>query len=186
MGPTSTWSYTRRALAIIEHYVPQAESPPDPFNTDGSAFRIKWRPKADVEQSDLSDLPLKDYALYLLSTVKFHLGEFFLLVDEEQFVYHLHAFYGNALATAQQHRLWFAEYLLILAFGKAFLVQGGPSTAPPGYEFGTRAMSLMPDLAQLHNEQMLSMEVLALAAIYCQSIGKAFETILLTSGNLSL
>jgi hypothetical protein len=171
LGPTSTWSYCRRALALVEHYVPQTTSPPDPLNLDGAAFTLRWTTKSNVDQEDLANLPPLDYAQYMLSTVKFHLGELFQIVDETHFVHHLKMFYQNPLQTAQQYRLWFVEFLLVLAFGKAFLVQSGPSSfAPPGSEHGTRALALIPNLQQLHEGHILSIEVLALAAIYCQSV----------------
>ena len=170
LGPTSTWSYTRKALALIEQYAPQAGTPPDPINTDGVAFRLRWKPKADVEQSDLANLPPKAYVTYMLSTVQFHLGELSQLIDQSNFERHLDSFYRDALSTAQYQRLWFVEYLLILAFGKAFLYQAGPVSVPAGCEYGMRALSLLPDPAQMHEEQMLSIEVLALAAVYTQSI----------------
>lgn len=171
MGPTSTWSFVRRLVALVEHHLPRApDTPPDPFNTDGTAFRLKWAPLHPEAIPDVDHLPPVDYSLYLFHTVKFHLGNFFDIIDEPVFLSRLAQFETNAQETARTHRLWFAEYLLVLAFGESFMVNSGPGMAPAGTAFAARAMALIPDFAQLHDEGLLSIEVLSLAALYFHSI----------------
>lgn len=41
---------------------------------------------------------------------------------------------------------------------------------PSGSAFASRAMALMPDIAELHDEGLLSIEVLSLAALCFRSI----------------
>ncbi|KAH7141759.1 hypothetical protein EDB81DRAFT_797575 [Dactylonectria macrodidyma] len=171
MGPTSTWSFFRRVITLIEQCSPpSAHSPSEPFNTDGTAFRLTWVPRAANEIPDISDLPPPDYALYLFHTVKFHFGPLFQIVDEPVFLFRLKQFESNSLELVQTHRLWFVEYLLVLAFGEALTSKKGPSPTPAGSGFAARAMALMPDFAQLHDEGLLSIEILALAALYFHSI----------------
>ena len=76
-----------------------------------------------------------------------------------------------------------AQYLLVLAFGEAFLYRDAPAPAPAGSAFAARAMALLPDVPQFHDEGLLAIEVLALAAIYLHSIDMrvpAFQYVSLT------
>lgn len=120
------------------------------------------------------DLPAADYALYLYSSVKFHLGELFGMVDDLTFSDLLHRFDTDQEGTASANHLWFVQYLLIIAFGKAFLEHSSPGVVPdqgpPGSNYAARAMSLMPDAAQMHDEALPAVEALALAALYFQAI----------------
>lgn len=170
LGPTSTWAFTRRLTFLLEQYGPQHEVTLSPFSTDGAAFHLKWAAKPHVERSDLLGLPPKNYVEYMYSTAKFQLGDLFSMVDEESFLQKLRAFHVDPWNMIQQHRLWFVEYLLFLAFGKAFT--GGPdgSNAPHGHEFASRAMSLLPGPYEMHQEELLAIEVLALVALYFQAI----------------
>ena len=171
LGPTSTWSFFRRAVALAEQRQPPSQpTSPDIFGVDGDAFRLRWVPQPPEAVPDLANLPPVDYALCLFHTVKFHLGQFAQIIDEPTFLAHLEAFDGKALEVAQTQRLWFAEYLLILAFGEAFTAQAGPTLVPPGSNFAERALAVLPDFAQLHEEGLESIEVLALVALYFHSI----------------
>ncbi|KAL1639382.1 hypothetical protein SLS58_007963 [Diplodia intermedia] len=163
LGPTSTWSFCRRALMLLEAQAPSPDGLSAPLNLDGTAFRLRWQPKPMLEPSDLKNLPPMDYAFYLYNTVKYHLGELFGIIDEPYFLAQFERFHKAPWETARAHTLWFTEYLLILAYGKAFLAPSNHSgTAPPGSEFAARAMALLPDPAQLHDEGMLAIEFLAL------------------------
>lgn len=71
---------------------------------------------------------------------------------------------------ATEHRLWFIQFLLVLAFGTAFLHRSGRSKDPPGSKFFIRAMSLMPDQAPLWKGSLLAIEVLGMAGLYLYSI----------------
>jgi proline utilization trans-activator len=98
------------------------------------------------------------------------LGELFGVIDEPFFLAQFDRFHRSPFETAQANRLWFVEYLLVLAFGKAFLSTGHRKDAPSGSQLATRAMALLPDPAKLNEEPMRSVEVLALVALYLQSI----------------
>lgn len=125
-----------------------------------------------IDQNDLRGLPASDYASYLYNTVKFHLAELSGLIHESSFLAHFDRFQSSPLDTACNNRLWFIQYLFVLAFGKAFLAQPGQtiSGSPPGSEYAARAMALFPDVAQLHDADLLGIEVLTLVALYFQAI----------------
>jgi len=94
------------------------------------------------------------------------LGGILRLFDEDEFLQHLHEFYAEAPEKVGSSRLWYTQYLLVLAFGKGFL--NGPKTLGglSGSEFFTRAMSVLPDTPELHEEPVLAVEVLNLIALY--------------------
>lgn len=154
----------------MESYLPQQNTPATPLNLDGAAYRLTWTRRPIDESPDLSGLPSLDYALYLYNTVKFHLGQLFRLIDEEHFLSNLNAFYQSIPTGASASRLWYVQYLLVLAFGKAFLVAGTASSTPVGSHFAARALSLLPEFPDIHGEDILEIEVLCLAALYLQSI----------------
>jgi hypothetical protein len=169
LGPTSTWAFCRRALFVLGTHSPGSIGNSAGVNCDGTAFRLRWETKPSVEHSDLSNLPAADYARYLYDSVKFRLGELFAIVDEAHFMSQFERFQRDQWQIACTQRLWFVEYLLILAYGKALLSH--PDRSPvPGSDFAARAMALLPDAAQLHEEGAPAIEVLALVALYFQSI----------------
>ncbi|PYH86340.1 hypothetical protein BO82DRAFT_273357 [Aspergillus uvarum CBS 121591] len=171
MGPTSSWSFCRRVLALLGKHVPDANCPPDPWNVDASAFALKWRPLPMDEVPEVCHLPPIDYGLYLFHTVKYYLGTLFYIIDSPSFLRHLHEFYTDPGTKVVSMRLWYAQYLLVLAFGKAFLAQNHPPNAPPsGYQYAARAMSLMPDLSGMYPNPLQCIRTLTLAALYFQSI----------------
>ncbi|USW58592.1 hypothetical protein Slin15195_G119110 [Septoria linicola] len=170
LGPTSTWAFCRRALLILGPHSPGAHEDCDRLNNDGAAFRLRWDSKPSIDHGDLNNLPPADYALYLYNSVKFRLGELFGILDETSFMTNFERFHREPWQVACSQRLWFVEYLLILAYGKALLSHPGGRTPVPGSDFAARAMALLPDAAQLYEEGIPAIEVLALVALYFQSI----------------
>ena len=174
LGHTSTWAFCRHAFGLLEDAACSPDTDRAPLNLDGTAFRLHWQPKSKVDPSDLLQLPPVDHAIFLFNTVKFRFGELFTIVDETLFFQKFDEFHKDPLETAQTHVLWFVEYLIILAFGKAF-ASSSPTrknNAPSGREFAARALSLPPDIAFLQDERpaMLAIEVLTLIALYFRSI----------------
>ncbi|KAJ5638537.1 transcriptional regulator family: Fungal Specific TF [Penicillium herquei] len=170
MGPTSSWSFCRRVLALIGRRVPESNCPPDPWHLDGMAFKLQWRPASPDEVPDVSNLPPLDYALFLFNTVKFYFGFLSFMIDEESYLQDLHEFYKNPAEKAADSRYWYAQYLLVLAFGKAFLSHKNPSGTPPGHQYAARAMALLPDLSGMHRDPLTCIQALSLGAVYLQSI----------------
>lgn len=172
LAPSSTWSFCRRVLALLMQQSPGSDNPPDPFNYDGTAYRLRWKRISEDEDPDISNLPALDYALYFFNVVKFHLGQFSNIVDEESYLQNLDEFYVDTATKARSSRLWFAQYLLVLAFGKAFVGHAsvGPSSSLPGVEYASRAMALLPDMSAVEGDGLFAIEVLCLASLYFQSI----------------
>ena len=56
-------------------------------------------------------------------------------------------FYDDAAAKVQERRLWYVQFLIILAFGEAFLDPVRNHTNTAGWtKYFSRAMSLLPDI----------------------------------------
>jgi hypothetical protein len=134
------------------------------------AFKLHWRPVPSDEVPDVTNLPPLDYALFLFNTVKFYFGFLSFMIDEESYLRNLYEFYENPSSKAASSRYWYAQYLLVLAFGKAFLTARNPSGTPPGHQYASRAMSLLPDLSGMHEDPLTCIQALSLGAVYLQSI----------------
>ncbi|KAF4854220.1 Proline utilization trans-activator [Colletotrichum siamense] len=172
LGPSSTWAYSRQVLSMIQGYLGQHESPELPLNVDAQAFKIDWPSSREVLPRPTVDIPSLDYALYLTNTVKFHLGQTYHLFDEDSFMHGLYDFYRKGPNTEPKadDRLWYIQFLLIMAFGKALLVPGTPDQSPPGSSLVTRALELLPDAHGLYQDPVLSVEILCCLALYLQSV----------------
>lgn len=66
--------------------------------------------------------------------------------------------------------LWYIQFLLIMAFGKALLLPAAPGQGPPGSGFVSRALDLLPDNPGLYQDPILSVEILCCLALYMQSV----------------
>lgn len=106
----------------------------------------------------------------MLKTVKFRFTPMYQLFNEEAFYQALVEFYDNAAAKMQQSRLWYVQYLVILAFGEALLAPVRSASGTGWTKYFTRAMSLLPDITGLWKDPILAIEVLALIALYFHSI----------------
>ncbi|EXF74544.1 hypothetical protein CFIO01_11795 [Colletotrichum fioriniae PJ7] len=172
LGPSSTWAYSRQVLNMIQGHLGQHESPEVPLNVDAEAFKLDWPSSRDITPQATVDIPSLDYALYLTNTVKFHLGQTYHLFDEENFMTGLYDLYrtGPKLEPTADSRLWYIQFLVIMAFGKALLVPGNPNQTPPGSGLVTRALELLPDVHGLYQDPVLSVEILCGLALYLQSV----------------
>ncbi|KAE8355439.1 Zn(II)2Cys6 transcription factor [Aspergillus coremiiformis] len=171
LAPTSVWSFTARLSLMLTEKL-QLESPyMTPSYLDRDIYPFQWKQATAEGPPDINGLPSIDHALYLFNTVKFHLGQKYRFFDEDTFLADIHEFYyGNAIKKATDSRLWFVQFLLVLAFGNAFLLQSRNAKDPPGAKFFVRAMALMPDHASLWKDSLLASETLALAGLYLYSI----------------
>lgn len=169
LGPSSTWAYTRQVIVDIKKYLNQPDSPDMPIHTDGNAYDFDWSSAEDKPFSK-RELPSFDHALYLMNTVKFHIGQLYHLFDEATFTDGLHAFYRGRTTEIPHFNLWYVQYLLVIAFGKLFLVQSAPEDAPPGAIFFARAMKLLPDIKDLYDDILISVEILCGISFFLQCI----------------
>ncbi|CAI7582224.1 unnamed protein product [Penicillium bialowiezense] len=171
LAPTSLWSLTTRlSLMLAENLHPEIPYR-FPSSLNKEIYPMRWRPAPIEDPLDISGLPSADDALYQFNTVKHHLDQHYRFFDERSFTRHLDEFYsGNSLQKATDNRLWFVHFLLVLAFGNAFLLRSRSTKDPPGSRFFLRAMSLLPDYANLWTDGILAVEVLALAGLYLYCI----------------
>ncbi|PYH88464.1 C6 transcription factor [Aspergillus ellipticus CBS 707.79] len=171
LGPTSSWSFSRRVLNIVQAHISPDSSQPIPLAVDGDAYQVQWRHASSDEHPDTSGLPSLEHALYMVSTVQFHFSHLYRLFDEEDFLRHLYELYDGSATKVQESRLWYVQFLVVLAFGEAFLdpVRKAPNTASWTRYF-SRAMALLPDITGLWQDPILAIEVLALIALYFHSV----------------
>lgn len=71
-----------------------------------------------------------------------------------------------ATPSTRKKRLGYIQFLLLLAFGKAFVSRRCHDRRPPGAEFFTRALELLPSTVTLSKEPMISVEILVCLALY--------------------
>ncbi|KAE8137536.1 hypothetical protein BDV38DRAFT_271142 [Aspergillus pseudotamarii] len=171
LGPTSTWSFSRRILNTIQARLGPQNSTPLPLAVDGDAYQLQWRQASSEELPDISGLPSLEHALYILNTVQFHFSHLYLLFDEDEFLHHLYEFYDNAEVKVQESRLWYVQFLIVLAFGEALLAPVRKvSNAASWTKYFLRAMSFLPDITGLWQDPVLAIEVLTLIGLYFHSI----------------
>ncbi|KAM6516469.1 hypothetical protein FALCPG4_014652 [Fusarium falciforme] len=177
LGPTSSWSFCRRVLSLIASRLPEHHVPPDPWTL--AQFDLNWTPLGADESPAINDLPAQDYATFLAHTVKYHLGTLSPILDDQVFFARIYDLYSDPAAEVQRSRLWYAQFLLVLAFGEAIVnSKGAPAT--PGTQYASRAMSLIPNFFRVNKNSILAVETLCLAALYLQSLDlrlEAFQTI---------
>ncbi|KNG84696.1 C6 transcription factor [Aspergillus nomiae NRRL 13137] len=171
LGPTSTWSFSRRILNTIQARLSPHSSAPLPLAVDGDAYQLQWRQASSEELPDISGLPSLEHALYILNAVQFHFSHLYLLFDEDEFLRHLYEFYDNAEVKVQESRLWYVQFLIVLAFGEALLAPVRKvSNAASWTKYFLRAMSFLPDITGLWQDPVLAIEVLTLIGLYFHSI----------------
>lgn len=142
-----------------------------PVIVTGDVYPLKWNYVPDDVPPDISGLPSIDRAIYLFNTTKFHLDQHYRFLDDAAFMDHLNQFYhADAQAKASSSRVWFAQFLIVLAFGTAFISESRNPLEPPGKKFFVRAMPLMPDHTSIWKHSLLGIETLALSALYLYSI----------------
>ncbi|KAJ4246502.1 hypothetical protein NW762_013442 [Fusarium torreyae] len=169
MGPTSSWAFCRRVLALIGNSTPNPEPPVYPWDLE--TIDLNWIPIGLHEQPDVSGLPSQEYALYLLSTVQYHLGSLCEIIDQESFQRSVELFYADPAVVAKRSRYWFSQFLFVLAFGEAFL-NSSSSKGIPGTRFASRALSLIPSLIPMdgNKDTLSAVQAHCLAALYLQAV----------------
>ncbi|EXJ84623.1 hypothetical protein A1O3_05293 [Capronia epimyces CBS 606.96] len=159
-----------RVFSHLQESVPQNQASSIPVNVDGTAYQLEYTCSTSDAAPDTTDLPSIDYTLYLMNAVKFHTCQMFRPFDEEEFTRHLYEFHEQGTAKIQTSRLWFVQFLLIVALGKAVVVVVKDPTTAPGSAWFQRAMSILPDFVRLLREPNLAVQVLCLVALYLVSI----------------
>lgn len=173
LGPSSTWAYSHHIIGIVREYLGSHESPGIPLNVDGAAMPLEFPNMRQVGNQPLTmhEMPSLDYAIYITNTVKFHIGQLYHLFDEASFMQSLYALYNEGpQPLTRDNRLWYIQYLTIMAFGKALLSKESQRTVPPGGEYFIRALELFPDVNGLYQDPILSIEICCGLALYLQSV----------------
>ncbi|VUC35895.1 unnamed protein product [Clonostachys rosea] len=161
LGPSSTWAYGRQVMGMIREYLNQDESPVVPLNTDGQALPLEFPSEKQLGGTiSMDNLPSLDYAIYLTNTVKFHISQTYHLFDEQSFLNGLFSLYNDGPRPLNgKTRLWYVQYFIIMAFGKALLVRGLSASNPPGGGYFMRAMDMFPDVDGLYQDTILAIEL---------------------------
>lgn len=114
-------------------------------------------------------------ALFLINAVKFQCGQLFHLFDERTFMDQFQKFHETDGDLNKCSILWYIHYLLILAFGKAFIVRAEKERRPPGTEYFVQAMKLLPDITYLYSDPVQSIEIFCCTALYLQCLVSCCE-----------
>ncbi|KAK7742552.1 hypothetical protein SLS63_000116 [Diaporthe eres] len=139
---------------------------------DGSAYDLGWNsregllgsssgPDSTKDNPPLA-LPSLDYSEYLINAVKFHCGQIFHLFDDNDFHQRLQQFYAehDRHIAREKAGLWYIHFLLILAFGKIFVMKKPVGKRPCGAEFFLKAMQILPPAHILCHDPVVATEML--------------------------
>lgn len=147
-------------------HIHQAPLPSSEFLFEGEAYGLPWERQPVPSESNQPLAPSIDYAIFLINAVKFHLMQLLHLFDEEDFNAKLQLFYANPDSTSAKDDLWYVNFLLIIAFGKALVQHRHQGPRPPGAGFFEEAQRLLPNTDALCREPIMAMEILCCIALY--------------------
>ncbi|CAG9947829.1 unnamed protein product [Clonostachys rosea f. rosea IK726] len=169
LGHSSNYSYTQRVLRLLHA---RCSNDPFPYGTyiPAEASGLGWDGKRATVESETDTLPSLDYAIFLLNAVKFHAGQIYHLFDETSFMPQLYHFYSDPVENMTKMDLWYIHFLILLAFGKAFVVSEVQEGKPPGSELFVRAVKLFPETTYLLGDFVTATEILCCTALYYQAL----------------
>ncbi|KAL5343888.1 hypothetical protein BJX70DRAFT_385176 [Aspergillus crustosus] len=170
LGTSSNWSFARRILSMTHEHLYNTALPTDSLLFEGSTYDLGWDGSRTTVHQEAPIVPTLDYSIYLINAVKFHVGQLYHLFDEGAFMGGLYAFYEDPQQQMAMDSLWYIHYLVIIALGKALVVNRNRDTRPPGSEFFTRALQLLPDTTHLARDPVLATEVLCCLTLYLQAL----------------
>ncbi|KAM6510353.1 hypothetical protein FALCPG4_017969 [Fusarium falciforme] len=171
LGESSTWSFSHKTLMLVRDHLHDANLPlPNiPLNEESRAYSLTWGSSGFEDPASFSNLPSRDHAVYLLNGVRFHLGSLYHLYDERQFMDLFHAFYDSPVESGTKNKIWYIQFLTLLALAKAISIQPASGTAAlPGSEFFLRAIKMLPDPSYLISDALTAVEALCSIALYLQ------------------
>ena len=170
LGTSSNWAFARRVLSMVNEVVSGTPLPAPSLHPPYSTYDLGWDGRRTTVSLDDTALPTADFAMFLINAVKFHCGQLYHLFDEEHFMQHFRAHHAGTKIDSADAELWYVHYLLILAFGKAFIIRSSKGRRPPGADLFVHAMKLLPDMTCLCTDPIQSIEVLCCAALYLQCV----------------
>lgn len=154
---------------MVYEHIYREPLPTDTLLFDGSTYDLEWDGSRNTPP-ETPVMPTIDHAIYLINSVKFHCGQLFHLFDEEDFMRSLYDFYSEPKGQTLKNSLWYIHFLVILAFGKAFVLRKNERRRPSGAEFFVLALQLLPDIRILSRDPIMSTEILCCIALYLQSL----------------
>ncbi|KAJ5100260.1 hypothetical protein N7456_006312, partial [Penicillium angulare] len=166
---SSNYSFTQRILRLLHCRLSCEPYPPSEWHPCGS-YEFGWDKQDISVEAEIGGLPSKDHALYLLSAVKFRAGQIYHLYDEEFFMSQLDQFYLSPAENVSNMKVWYIHFLVLLAFGKAFVVCDADGRRPPGSYLFLRAVKLLPDATYLISDFITATEILCCMALYYQAL----------------
>ncbi|KAL4777703.1 hypothetical protein BDW60DRAFT_7963 [Aspergillus nidulans var. acristatus] len=170
LGTSSNWSFARKILGMTHEHLYHSALPTDSLLFEGSTYDLSWDGLRTTVYAEAPIVPTLDYSIYLINAVKFHAGQLYHLFDEGTFMGGLYAFYEDPQQQMATDGLWYIHYLVIVALGKALVVQRNRGTRPPGCEFFARALQLLPDTTHLARDSIIATEILCGVALYLQAL----------------
>lgn len=186
MGTSSSWAFARRVFGMTCGRL-EDSSWSGSLLFDGNVYDMKWdgsRRDSLEDNYDISNLPTPDFAGYLINSVKFHCGQLLYLFDESNFMSKFVSFQQSPEKEARSSPLWFCHYLLLLAFGKSFVVQSAKSTRPAGSDHFIQAMKCMPDFSFFEGDPIEKTQVLCCAALFLQCLNNRTAAYRMVSLNI--
>ncbi|RMJ04825.1 hypothetical protein CDV36_014502 [Fusarium kuroshium] len=171
LGESSTWSFSHKTLMLVRDHLHDQNLPlPNiPLNEESRAYSLSWGSSGFEDPASFSNLPSRDHAIYLLNSVKFHVGSLYHLYEERQFMDLFHAFYDSPVEAGTKNKIWYIQFLALLALAKAISIQpASGATALPGSEFFLRAIKMLPDPSYLISDALTAVEALCSIALYLQ------------------
>ncbi|KAH7133913.1 hypothetical protein EDB81DRAFT_112125 [Dactylonectria macrodidyma] len=169
MGTSSNWAFGRRVLTMTYERLMETPLPTSDLLFDGNVYDLKWNGEREP-LAQYPTLPTRDFALHLINAFKFHCCQLFHLFEERAFMKQFDSFHQDPTGRSAVSALWYIHYLLILAFGQAFVNQPSKVQRPPGGDLFLHAMRSMPDFTFLKADPIEKMQVLACVALYLQCI----------------
>ena len=166
LGKSSNWSFGRRTLKMACDRL-GIQLTTENLHFEGAVYNLDWQVLRQAPEPH--SLPAPDYAVYLINATKFHCGQIFHLFDEDDFMNHFATFHGDKDGIDKVSRLWYIHYLLVVAFGKAFVAHNSNNGRPPGANLFLEAMRHLPEIT-FSTDSIESIETLICAALYLQCL----------------
>ena len=157
-------------LNLAHEFVHKSPVSPDSLLFDGTTYDLPWDGLRITESPDAPVLPSLDHAMFLINSVQFHCAQIFHLFDEESFMAELYEFYADPAPQVMGASLFYIHLLLIIAFGKALVNQDNQQRKPPGIEFFSKALQILPDVHVLVRTPAISTEILCCVSLFFQCL----------------
>lgn len=171
LGTSSNWAFSRRVLGGAHQTLNGTALTPNNFALDGDVYNLGWNgSRINTDATDKVVLPTLHHAIYLVHSVQFHVSQVYHLFSEELFMSELHRFYESSMDDTFKQKLWYIQFLLIMAFGKALVTKGIEMEKPHGVELFVQAMKLLPDVSQMWTDPFTATEIYCCTALYLQCV----------------